>query len=58
MQLLPIKRNVANPKTAGTAYKGIIYIYAAGAKRINLIPRDDVPEFRQDYFDNPVWYLQ
>lgn len=58
MQLLPIKRNVANPKTAGTTYKGIIYIYAAGDKCINLIPRDDVPGFRQSYFDNPVWYIQ
>lgn len=58
MRFLPIKRNIPNPKTAGTLYKGIIYIYSTAGKRINIVPRKDVPEFRQDYFDNPRWYTQ
>lgn len=58
MKLLTIKRHVDGSKTAGTEYKGIIYIYSEKYNKINVITKKDVKSFEVKYFNNPEWYIQ
>lgn len=58
MQLLPLKRNINNPRTAGSEYNGAIYVYSVWRNCINVVPVSKLYSFKQKYFDNPVWYVQ